>query len=235
MKLVRNNHCQPEPSSWTHLFFLIWTLVLVAILPDERVGFLAGIVLLFILLTGSQGLFTLSDRRLWIGMLLLLAISAFVLGKADWHWGMLQLSLSGLQTGLCMALRALCLTLAFGGSSSVLSASEMSRLFDSLGLKGLGFALGVALNAITPLGEVVHIAYHSCRLRGGFRRHLWLNTRRLLISALTNAIRYGDDVVLAASARAFDPSRHRVIPPAFHFTDLVILLTLIVLGGLLVA
>ena len=41
------------------------------------------------------------------------------------------------------------------------------------------------------------------RLRGGFRRHLLRALRRIEVTILVNCLRYGDDVVCAAGARAF--------------------------------
>jgi len=110
-----------------------------------------------------------------------------------------------LETGLWMALRAATLILAFGVSLGVLTVTQMIRLFDTVGLRGLGFALGVALNLMPVLRDVVGAAYHTLRLRGGFRQPV--QTMRLfLITIIANALRYGDDVVKAASARAFDPT-----------------------------
>ena len=45
------------------------------------------------------------------------------------------------------------------------------------------------------------------RLRGGFRRHRLRALRLLLVTILVNALRYGDDVVCAAEARAFQGAR----------------------------
>jgi energy-coupling factor transport system permease protein len=187
------------------LAFLAWSLLLVALLPDAQVWPLLSAVVAFGWLNGGSGLRTLAHRRFWLFVLSILALSPFILGEADVHWGIVRLSREGLEIGLRMALRAATLTLAFSVSLGALSVAQMIRLFDAVGLRGLGFALGVALNVGPTLRDVVEAAYHTLRLRGGFRRPVH-NTRLFLVTAIANSLRYGDDVVTAASARAFDPA-----------------------------
>jgi hypothetical protein len=62
----------------------------------------------------------------------------------------------------------------------------------------------VALNLGPVLRDTVEAAYHTLRLRGGLRRPLQ-TARLFLVTVIANGVRYGDDVVQAASARAFDP------------------------------
>lgn len=192
-------------NSGSYLCFLLWTLLLVALLPDDRQWLLLVIVVAFGWLSGRAVLQVLASRRFWLFILSILAMSPFVLGEADIRWGMLRLSWTGLETGLWMAVRAATLMLAFSVSLGALSVAQMIRLFDRLRLRGLGFALGVALNLGPVLRDVVEAAYHTLRLRGGFRRPA-RNARLFLITVIANGLRYGDDVVKAALARAFDPA-----------------------------
>jgi len=189
----------------SYLAFLVWALVLVALLPDSHLGPLLALVVAFGWLTGRGGLQVLASRRLWMFLLSTLAVTPFILGEADVRWGLLRLSRDGLETGFWMALRAATLMLAFGVSVAALSLAQMMHLFDRLGLRGLGFALGVALNLGPTLHDTVEAAYHTLRLRGGLRRPIQ-TARLFLITVVANALRYGDDVVQAASARAFDPA-----------------------------
>ena len=188
----------------SYLAFLLWSLLLVALLPNDRLWTLLIVILAFGWLTGGAGWRALT-RRFWVFMLPTVALAPLILGEPDVHWGGLSLSRSGLETGLWMAVRALTLTLAFGVSLEALSVVQMMRLFDALRLRGFGFALGVAMNLAPVLRATIEAAYHTLRLRGGFRRPV-RSLRLFLITVIANALRYGDDVVKAASARAFDPS-----------------------------
>jgi len=218
-------------SPWGHLVFLLWTLLLVGLLPDQRVALLLGSVLLFALLTGGGGLRPLRRPRFWTLILSALALGPLVLGEKDLAWGWLHLSRAGFWIGLWMALRAFCLTVAFSVALSALSVSEMARLFETVGLKGLGFALGVALNLLPTLQENATAAYHTLRLRGGFRRHPWQALKLFLITVIANALRHSDDVVNAAAARAFEPTVRRGEPVRFQRADGLLAVVLLGLGS----
>ncbi len=220
------------PGPGSYLLFLMWVLCLTAILPAGQMLFLLTTVLLFGLLNGGRGLSPLRRARFWITILSIIAISPWILGQADEAWGPWRLSREGLVMGLEMALRATCLLLAFSVSIRGLSPGEMVRLFEGVGLKGLGFALGVALNLLTTLGATIEAAYHTIRLRGGHRRP-WLALKLLLITTIANALRYGDDVVKAASARGFDPGVQHPQPPLFRRADGIFALSLVAVAGVL--
>jgi energy-coupling factor transporter transmembrane protein EcfT len=222
-------------SPWGYLVFLLWTLLLVGLLPDQRVTLLLGGVLLFALLTGGgtangSSLRPLRRPRFWTLVLSALALGPLVLGEKDLTWGWLHLSRAGFWMGLWMALRALCLTVAFSVALSALSVSEMARLFETVGLKGLGFALGVALNLLPTLRETSEAAYHTLRLRGGFRRRPWQALKLFLITVIANALRHSDDVVNAAAARAFEPTVRRGEPVRFQQADGLLAIVLLGLG-----
>jgi len=217
-------------SPWSYLVFLLWTLILVGLLPDQRVALLVGSVLLFALLTGGDGLRPLRQLRFWILILSALALGPLVLGEKDLAWGWLRLSRVGFWVGLWMALRALCLTVAFSVALGTLSVSEMARLFETTGLKGLGFALGVALNLLPTLQATSEAAYHTLRLRGGFRHRPWQALRLFLVTVIANALRHSDEVVYAAAVRAFEPTVRRGEPVHFQQADGVLAVVLLGLG-----
>jgi energy-coupling factor transporter transmembrane protein EcfT len=198
------------------------------------VALLLGSVLLFALLTGGGGLRPLRRPRFWTLILSALALGPVVLGaqKEEWDltWGWLHLSRAGFWTGLWMALRALCLTVAFSVALNALSVSGMARLFETVGLKGLGFALGVALNLLPNLRENATAAYHTLHLRGGFRRRPWQALKLFLITVIANALRHSDDVVNAAAARAFEPTVRRGEPVCFQRADGLLAVALLGLG-----
>jgi energy-coupling factor transporter transmembrane protein EcfT len=223
-------------SPWGYLVFLLWTLLLVGLLPDQRVTLLLGSVFLFALLTSGGGtangslLRPLRRPRFWTLILSALALGPLVLGEKDLAWGWLHLSRDGFWMGLWMALRALCLTLAFSVALNALSISDMARLFETAGLKGLGFALGVALNLLPTLQENATAAYHTLRLRGGFRRRPWQALKLFLVTVIANALRHSDDVVNAAAARAFEPTVRRGKPVRFQQADGLLAVALLGLG-----
>ena len=204
-------HAKHQLGAWNCLGFLLWALLMVALLPDHRLGLVLVLVVGFGLLNGGAGLGIVLRPRFWLFILSILALSPLILGEPDVYWGVFQLSREGLATGLQMALRALVLMLTFSTTLSTLTISQLVQLFTRVGLRGLGFALGVAFNLIAILQDVVASAYHTIRLRGGWRR-VWHNTPLFLVTVVANSLQYGDDVVKAATARAFDPASRRPYP-----------------------
>jgi len=190
-------------NSISYLVFLVWTLALVALLPDARLGAFLLAVLAVGALLGSSGLRILTRGRFWLTLASVVVVSGLLLGERDLQWSFLRLSREGFVIGLWMSARAVALMLAFAISLAALSVSEMVRLFEAANLRGLGFALGVALNLGPVLRDAVEAAYHTIRLRGGFRKPAQA-MRLFLVTVIANALRYGDDVVKSASARAFD-------------------------------
>ncbi|MDH7489531.1 MAG: energy-coupling factor transporter transmembrane component T [Anaerolineae bacterium] len=214
----------------SYLAFLAWSLALVALLPDDRAGLLLAAVLGVGALSGGRGLRILTRGRFWVTVASIVALSALLLGERDLQWGFLRLSREGFLIGVWMSLRAVALMLAFAISLGVLSITEMVRLFDAVNLRGLGFALGVALNLGPVLRDAVEAAYHTIRLRGGFRRPLQA-TRLFLVTVIANALRYGDDVVKSASARAFDLEAKTDVAIAVNRADVVFLCALAAAGA----
>ena len=117
--------------------------------------------------------------------------------------------LPGLLVGLQMALRALAVLVAASGFAASVSISELSALMERAGAKGLGFAIGVAVNVLPTIQETLTNAYQALRLRGGFRRERLKALRCLLVTVIANSLRHADDVVSAAEARAFSVERSR--------------------------
>ena len=218
-----------KPASY--LAFLLWVLLLVILLPDSRVWLLLPAVVALGWAGGCGGVRVLKSPRLWIVLLAIVALSPFLLGAPTMCWGVACLSLDGLETGFWMAVRALTLMLAFSVGLQPLTIAEAMLLFEKSGLRGLGFALGVALNLRQTLRDAVESAYHSLRLRGGLRTPLRA-VRLFLVTVIANALRYGDDVVKAATARAFDPAATpRRSGAVWRWPDRVFMFGLAVLGA----
>jgi hypothetical protein len=83
---LRFENWELRSSPWGYLFFLLWTLLLIGLLPDQRVTPLLGSVFLFALLTGGGGLRPLRRPRFWILILSALALGPLVLGEKGSGW-----------------------------------------------------------------------------------------------------------------------------------------------------
>lgn len=99
---------------------------------------------------------------------------------------------------------ALCLLLIFQIALGGLSVARLIGLFHSRGLKGLGFALGVAYNMLSTLSEISLTVLYTLRLRGAFRRHPVLSLRLFSVTVVSAALRHAEDIVHAAIVRGFD-------------------------------
>ncbi len=148
-------------------------------------------------------------RRLWLFAGILVVSMTLLFGQGDWVIGKMTLSREGFSVGLEMALRALTIVVAVAGFAARVSVSELAGLMERSGLKGLGFAFGVAFNVLPMVRATATNAYQAIRMRGGFRRHRFKAMRLLLITVITNSLRQADDIVTAAEARAFSPNRAR--------------------------
>ena len=194
-------------SEWGYLLLAIWSILAALWWPPERLPLLLLALVLLGWWAHRRGLSILWDARVWTLLAVALLSGALWLGEADSAlWG-LRWSRAGLGLGAGMALRALALLLGLNISLGALRLSAWTRLFGALRLPGLGFALGVAFNLLPTLTLLSEAAYHSIRLRAGWRRPL-VATRLFVVTITANALRYGDEIVKAASSRAFDPNRY---------------------------
>jgi energy-coupling factor transporter transmembrane protein EcfT len=221
--------------TWGRLAFLVWVIVLGIAAPEAKVVFVLGLVIVFSALFFPAGLKPIRRPEFWFLVASAVLLSPFLIGEKDIFLFGLGLSRQGFWAGLWMALRALTVALAVGGFAYAVSVDEIARLFEMAGLKGLGFAVGVAFNLLPTLEETARNVYEAMRLRGGFRRERLRALRMLLVAIVVNALRRGDEVVEAAEARAFQPDgpRQKPLPPSR--ADLALAAILIALGAGLLA
>jgi energy-coupling factor transporter transmembrane protein EcfT len=144
--------------------------------------------------------------RWLVALVLLIVPSALWVGVPDIQVAGVMLSRSGLQLGIEMASRATTIVIIVSVFSQSISVMELTQFFDRYGMRGLGFAIGVGFHALPTLKRRFVTAYSALRLRGGFRRRRWRAMQCLVITVVMGALRYGEEVVLAAEARAFDPN-----------------------------
>jgi energy-coupling factor transporter transmembrane protein EcfT len=196
-----------------HLAILIWMLSLVLVIPAERVWLSAALCL-----SVAVVLYPRSFRRLlnWriLALLGMILLASLLFGgvKADTTLLGIPYSTANLVIGIQMVLRALVILVAVDGFSGAVEISELAGLAERLGLRGLGFSIGVAFNLLPALRQAGTVTWHSMWMRGGLRRQRLHSLRLMLVTILTNALRRGDEIALAAEARAFTPERSRAIP-----------------------
>lgn len=162
-------------------------------------------------------IFPLSPHRLfhwrWLIFMLLLSLPpVFLLGEIDRSlWGV-GYSSEGLRAGLQIALRFIVVLIALNGLTGSVEITAIAGLLERVGLQGLGFSMGVALNLLPSLQQSSINTWHSLWMRGGLRRQRWRGLRLLIFSIVTNALRRAEEIALAAEARAYSPDRSRPLP-----------------------
>lgn len=179
------------------------------------------------------GLHLLARRRTWL-LLTMLVLSATLVGPSPvWHIGPLGLSPAGALLGVYMVIRALTILVALNGLVSSVPVDQLGSVFERAGLKGMGFAVGVAFNLMPLIQSSLVASWRSMRLRGGLRRPLTA-AKLMLVTAVCSSLSCADEVVLAAEARAFSVERSRA--PAFTWRRRTLALAVVfaVVAGLLI-
>ena len=154
----------------------------------------------------------LTHPALWLFVATLLVSMTFWVGEPTGHIGPLPASATGFAAGLQMALRAIAITLAVRGLADRVSPGESAGLLERIGVKGLGFTVGVAFNLLPSMERSLRQTLDTARLRGG---SLWRRPRLLRLAAvttLTTAVRRAEDVAAAAEVRGFSPEHTRPLP-----------------------
>jgi len=196
-----------------HLILFLWAVALVVATPLTGTFLPAGIGLIVLGLLHPRSL-----RRIVQPRWLVLLASMFLLnvffggGEVDAHLLGIPLSIANLMAGLQMTLCAALILVAADSLSSSVDITEVAGILERLGLRGLGFSIGVATNLLPTLRQSASDAWHSLRMRGGLRARWLRGLQLLIITILANALRHSEEIVLAAEARAFTPEKSRVAP-----------------------
>jgi len=196
-----------RPGTAGHLAILAFALLAAVFAHGWRVGGATVAVLTLALWFCPGALVQLRSRSLWLLTGTTLVGGALFLGKQTTLWHGIPYSPDGLALGAQMALRVVMLVIAVAEFTSSVSIGEVAELLERIGLPGLGFALGVAVNALPFVYQTVEDALGALRLRGGFRCCRWQALRLLLLTIVVNTVQHSDEVVAAAEARAFNPAR----------------------------
>lgn len=189
---------------WSRLLLAAAALAALTALRGWRLLIPLTVLLVLAAVVQPAALRLLGRPRFWPLLLSPLLIGAFLLGdRGSMLWG-LRYSSRGMELGAGMSLRALCLLVLFQVVLGGLSATRMIGVFRSRGLKGLGFALGVAQSMLSTLMETSLTVVHTLRLRGGFRRRPLFSCKLFVVTVISSTLRHAEDIVHAASARGFD-------------------------------
>ncbi|MGQ9586444.1 MAG: energy-coupling factor transporter transmembrane component T [Anaerolineae bacterium] len=189
------------PSVYGHLGLFLWALAATILLPGWLPAWVLGALLVAHLLLRAVGPMP-APRQLWRWAFLL----AFLMGTPVLVSGSGE-RLSALILGAQMVLRAATVTIAAHLFARSVSVAELTGLFERLGARGLGFAVGVAFNLLPTVLEAARNTYQAMRLRGAFRRLGLRDARLFLVALVVNTLRHGEEVVEAAESRAFDPAQ----------------------------
>jgi len=191
----------------------LWVLAMVMLTPPRLLLWVTALCLLVTLLSTRRPALGRLFHPRRLALLALMALPPlFFLGQRDQHlWGVAYSS-AGAVAAMQIALRFLVVMAAVDGFTQSVEISELAGLFERLGLKGLGFSLGVALNLLPALQQSSLNAWQALRMRGGFRRQRWRALGYLLVTIITGALRRAEDIALAAEARAFSPESTRAWP-----------------------
>lgn len=216
-----------------HILILVWMMAMVLLVPASRLALSAGLCLLLALVMCPSSFERLVKTRTLI-LLAMILITSLIFGSSgtETHPGNLPFTYAALASGLQMVLRAVVLLVAISAFSSTVEISEVAGVAERFGLRGLGFSIGVAFNLLPSLSQAATNTWNSLHMRGGFRAHKLQSLRLLLLTILGNALRRGDEIALAAEARAFSPELSRAMPLRRGKLDLWLALPL--LGILLV-
>lgn len=219
-----------RPGPGGRLLSFIAALALATVAAEWRVlGSLALAVVLALLLSRGAILLTAKDKT-WPVLALLAVGLGSLIGERDIQLGGVYLSSAGLSMGVQMMVRALTILLAVHTLTTTVSLSTIASVLERVGLRGLGFALGVAVNTLPVAQRNFRDVVTALRLRGGFRRRRLCAARAVLLTTMINTVRNAEDVVAAAEARGFHPSNSRPAHIGWQTGDLALAALLVAAG-----
>ena len=227
-----------------YLFLLLWTLALVLLAPAERTFLAAGVALAAGLLChhrrvapargGGAGSNRARLRTRWLFLACLMLLPALISAVEMGPGRQPRLtSWAPVAEGARLFVRALVIMVAVNGFAGAVSIAEIAAFFERAGVRGLGFALGVAANLLPILQQTVRSTWDSMRMRGGFRRHRRHHLRLFLTTLVYTTLRRAEVIALAAETRAYAPEKSHPAPLPRGTLDLALVVAGSGLGLLL--
>lgn len=192
-----------------------------------------GLALAVAALVYPGGLHPLTRLRTWVLLSIIVLSSTLVGPDPLWEVGPLGISPEGALRGVNMAMRAVIIIVAVSGLVSSVPIDRIGGFLERLGLRGLGFAVGVAFNLLPLIERSLATSWQAMRLRAGLRRPLTA-ARLMLVVAVSDCLRCADEVSLAAEARAFSPDRAARARLALRARMVPVTLLLAAVAGVLV-
>lgn len=208
-----------------YLAIFAWSLLLILFAPPPKMPWAVACSLLASLVFYPATLLRIFKPR-WLVFLALLILLMGLSAEPDRLVLGVPLSQDGLVDGMQMALRAVVIFIALDGISSSLDISTFAGILEQLGLRGLGFSVGVAMNLLPSLRQSVSNTWHSLWMRGGLRRRPWRSLRYFAATVIINMLRQAEEIALSAEARAYTPQCSRTLPLRRGTWDMVIYLVL---------
>jgi energy-coupling factor transporter transmembrane protein EcfT len=183
-----------------NLIIFFWSLAMVMLVPVARLVWTAVICLVVTAVVYPHSFRRILRLRFLVMLALLSLPPLFLMAE------------NGGQTALQIGLRFVVVLTAVDGFTHAVDISQIAGLLERLGLRGLGFSLGVALNLLPSLQQSSLHAWQSLRMRGGLHNKKWRGLRLLGITIVTSTLKRAEEIALAAEARAFSPDCCRPIP-----------------------
>jgi energy-coupling factor transporter transmembrane protein EcfT len=202
-----------------HLALFFWCLAPAFLVAAPR-AWLATLLALFVFSLVYPRALRRTLRPRWLLLVGVMTLpSLFLPGAPAASYGPLSLSGAGCQLALRTALRALVVLAAVDSLTSTFDVVEVAALFERADLKGMGFALGVALNLLPILRHAASTTWHSLRMRGGLRRRPLKGLRFYLVTVVSSAIQRAADIALVAEARGSTPGQRRPVALRVNIYD----------------
>jgi energy-coupling factor transporter transmembrane protein EcfT len=201
------------------------SLGLILFAPPEKMLWAAGCSVLTAVILYPAALLRIFRPR-WLLLIALLVLATTLTTKPDSSLMGIAYSRAGLLSGLQMALRAVVIFVAVDGLAGSMDISVLAGLLERAGLRGLGFSVGVAMNLLLDLRQSIQNTWHSLWMRGGLRQQRGRALKYFLTTVMINALRQGEEIALAAEARAYTPERARVVPVGRGSLDSLVIVTM---------
>ena len=234
---IQASNPKPLIGSLGHLSIFLWALGMV-LLPSLSKGIVLALFTLGILILAYPAALQRLARPRWLVIFSILFIINLFFGVPEQAPDLTILGISfssaNIVNSIQMVLRAAVILLAADGLSSSVNIVEVAGLLERSGMRGLGFFIGVATNLLPDLRQSGMNAWHSLRMRGGFRAQWWRGMQLLVVTVFSNALRHAEQIVLAAEVRAFRPELSRNVPLRIGALDWWLVAASLTLGIVLI-